>query len=96
MRAVRGGAASYTADRLRGQIQEYDEPGFEGYGFRVAPEAHSDALLTAGLLALFGLTGWRRAQRRWGDSPGFLTMRESSFSSGGKPLLRPGMTLTLS
>jgi hypothetical protein len=35
-RAVRGGAAASSVDRLRGAIQEYDEPGFEGYGFRVA------------------------------------------------------------
>jgi formylglycine-generating enzyme len=36
MRAVRGGSAGSPAGSLRGQIQEYDEPGFEGYGFRVA------------------------------------------------------------
>ena len=60
MRSVRGGAASYTADRLRGEIQDYDEPGFEGYGFRVAPEADADALLITGMLAMSGLAGWRR------------------------------------
>jgi sulfatase modifying factor 1 len=60
MRSVRGGAASYAADRLRGEIQDYDEPGFEGYGFRVAPEADAGALLIAGVLTLLGLAGWRR------------------------------------
>jgi hypothetical protein len=35
-RSVRGGGAGTPADRLRGAIQEYDTPDFEGYGFRVA------------------------------------------------------------
>jgi hypothetical protein len=35
-RAVRGGSVGTPADRLRGGIQEYDTPDFEGYGFRVA------------------------------------------------------------
>jgi hypothetical protein len=35
-RAVRGGSPGTPADRLRGGIQEYDDPTFEGYGFRVA------------------------------------------------------------
>ena len=35
-RAVRGGGAGSPANRLHGGIQEYDDPTFEGYGFRVA------------------------------------------------------------
>ena len=47
MRSVRGGAASYTADRLRGEIQDYDEPvgGSRAMGFRLVPVAHAHVLL---------------------------------------------------
>jgi formylglycine-generating enzyme required for sulfatase activity len=40
-RFIRGGSAGFTADRLRGAIQEYDDPWFESsaLGFRVATVA---------------------------------------------------------
>jgi formylglycine-generating enzyme required for sulfatase activity len=55
-RSVRGGGGGTTPDRLRGQIQDYDEPGFEGYGFRVASQVPAaPAVPTLGPLGLLWL-----------------------------------------
>jgi len=77
-RALRGGNLGSPADRLRGEIQEYDDPSFEsgGIGFRVAgvlapppsqvPFGPFAAPVVAGLLVMTGLLGLAYRQRRNG------------------------------